>query len=91
MNTLVFDIETVPDVELGRRLYDLEGLDDAAVAKAMFAQQRARSGTEFLPHVQQRVIAIACVLRTPRAAAALEPGGSELQRVRAARALLRRH
>jgi len=65
MNTLVFDIETVPDVELGRRLYDLEGLDDAAVAKAMFAQQRARSGTEFLPHVQQRVIAIACVLRTP--------------------------
>ena len=45
MNTLVFDIETVPDVELGRRLYDLEGLDDAAVAKAMFAQQRARSAT----------------------------------------------
>ena len=32
MNTLAFDIETVPDVELGRRLYDLDGLDDAAVA-----------------------------------------------------------
>jgi predicted PolB exonuclease-like 3'-5' exonuclease len=64
MNCLVFDIETVPDVELGRRLYGLEGLDDAAVAKAMFARQRAAAGNEFLPHIQQRVVAIACVLRT---------------------------
>ena len=40
MNVLAFDIETVPDVELGRRLYDLDGLDDAAVAQAMFAKQR---------------------------------------------------
>jgi len=64
MDCLVFDIETVPDVVLGRRLYGLEGLDDAAVANAMFARQRARSGSEFLPHVQQRVVAIACVLRS---------------------------
>jgi 3'-5' exonuclease len=63
MNVLVFDIETVPDVELGRRLFGLTGLDDAAVAKAMFAQQRASSGAEFLPHLQQRVVAISCVLR----------------------------
>jgi predicted PolB exonuclease-like 3'-5' exonuclease len=64
VNTLVFDIETVPDVDFGRRLYSLEGLDDAAVAKAMFAQQRASTGSEFLPHLQQRVVAISCVLRT---------------------------
>ncbi len=64
MNSLVFDIETVPDVALGRRLYGLDGLDDAAVAKAMFARQRARHGSDFLPHLQQRVVAIACVLRT---------------------------
>ncbi|HEY3730940.1 MAG TPA: 3'-5' exonuclease [Steroidobacteraceae bacterium] len=64
MNCLVFDIETVPDVELGRRLYGLTGLTDAAVAKAMFARQRAASGSDFLPHVQHRVVAIACVLRT---------------------------
>ncbi|MGA8707423.1 MAG: 3'-5' exonuclease [Steroidobacteraceae bacterium] len=64
MNVLVFDIETVPDVEFGRRLYNLAGLDDAAVAKAMFAQQRASAGVEFLPHLQQRVIAISCVLRS---------------------------
>ena len=64
MNCLVFDIETVPDVALGRRLYGLDGLDDAAVAKAMFAHQRAASGHEFLPHLQQRVVAIACALRS---------------------------
>jgi predicted PolB exonuclease-like 3'-5' exonuclease len=64
MNCLVFDIETVPDVALGRQLYGLDGLGDEAVAKAMFARQRARTGTEFLPHVQQRVVAISCVLRS---------------------------
>jgi predicted PolB exonuclease-like 3'-5' exonuclease len=64
MTCLVFDIETVPDVELGRRLYGLDGLNDAAVAKAMFARQRAESGSDFLPHIQHRVVAIACVLRS---------------------------
>lgn len=64
MNCLVFDIETVPDVELGRRLYGLTDLDDEAVAKAMFARQRASSGNEFLPLLQQRVVAIACALRS---------------------------
>jgi predicted PolB exonuclease-like 3'-5' exonuclease len=64
MTWLVFDIETVPDIELGRRLYGLEGLDDAAVAKAMFTRQRQHGGSDFLPHEQHRVIAIACALRT---------------------------
>ncbi|HJS89815.1 MAG TPA: 3'-5' exonuclease [Steroidobacteraceae bacterium] len=64
MNCLVFDIETVPDVALGRRLYGLDGLADAEVAKAMFALRRQSSGGEFLPLEQQRVIAISCVLRS---------------------------
>jgi predicted PolB exonuclease-like 3'-5' exonuclease len=64
MNTLVFDIETVPDVELGRRLHGLEGLADAQVAKAMFALRRQSSGGEFLAHEQHRVVAISCVLRS---------------------------
>jgi hypothetical protein len=64
MNCLVFDIETVPDVELGRKLYGLSGPDDSAVAKAMFARRRADDGSEFLPHIQHRVVAIACVLRS---------------------------
>ncbi len=64
MNVLVFDIETVPDVALGRRMLGLEGLEDAAVAKAMFARHRAEAGSEFLPLIEHRVVAIACVLRT---------------------------
>ena len=70
MNTLVFDIETVPDVELGRRLYGLEGLADAQVAKAMYAlrrQGRAAAGAapgDFLPLEQHRVVAISCALRS---------------------------
>jgi 3'-5' exonuclease len=64
LNTLVFDIETIPDVALGRRLHGLEGLADAQVAKAMFALRRQQSGGEFLAHEQHRVVAISCVLRT---------------------------
>jgi len=73
MNTLVFDIETVPDVTLGRRLYGLEGLPDEQVARAMFALRRqgraatmagaAGHGGDFLPLEQQRVVAISCALR----------------------------
>ncbi len=64
MNTLVFDIETVPDVELGRRLYGLQGLSDAQVAKAMFALRRQDTGGDFLPLEQHRVVAISCLLRS---------------------------
>jgi predicted PolB exonuclease-like 3'-5' exonuclease len=64
VNTLVFDIETVPDVDLGRRLHHLEGLPDAQVAKAMFALRRQLTGGDFLPLEQQRVVAIACALRS---------------------------
>jgi 3'-5' exonuclease len=63
MNTLVFDIETVPDVALGRRLYGLTGLADGQVARAMFALRRQHTGGDFLPPEQQRVVAISCALR----------------------------
>ena len=63
MNTLVFDIETVPDVALGRRACGLEGLADAEVAKAMFTRRRQQTGSDFLPHEQHRVVAISCALR----------------------------
>jgi len=64
MNTLVFDIETVPDVAFGRRLYGLDGLSDGQVAKAMFALRRQDTGGDFLPLEQHRVVAISCALRT---------------------------
>ncbi|HEX7417427.1 MAG TPA: 3'-5' exonuclease [Steroidobacteraceae bacterium] len=64
MNVLVFDIETVPDTALGRRLYGLDGLDDAAVAKAMFTRRRQELGNDFLALEQHRVVAISCALRS---------------------------
>ena len=63
MNRLVFDIETVPDVELGRRTLGLVGLSDAQVAKAMYTVRRQENGSDFLPLEQHRVVAISCVLR----------------------------
>jgi len=63
VNTLVFDIETVPDVAFGRRLYDLGPLPDGQVAKAMFARRRQDTGGDFLPPEQHRVVAISCALR----------------------------
>lgn len=64
MNVLVFDIETVPDVEAGRRLHDFHGLDDDGCAAAMFHLRRTESGSDFLRHHLHRVVAISVVLRT---------------------------
>jgi predicted PolB exonuclease-like 3'-5' exonuclease len=65
MNILVFDIETIPDVESGKKIHDLNGLSDAEVAQAMFTLQRDKTGRDFLPHHLQRICAISLVLRTP--------------------------
>jgi predicted PolB exonuclease-like 3'-5' exonuclease len=64
MNTLVFDIETVPDVDFGRRVLGLEGLADEQIGKAMFSLARNERGSDFLPLEQHRIVAISCVLRS---------------------------
>ena len=63
MNVLAFDIETVPDVDSGRRLLTLDGLADADVARIMRQRQRQASGTELMRHHLNRIVAIAVVLR----------------------------
>ena len=62
--SLVFDIETVPDVAGLRRLHGL-GNDSADSDVAAFALQkrRAATGQDFLPLHLHRVVAIACALR----------------------------
>jgi predicted PolB exonuclease-like 3'-5' exonuclease len=64
VNILVFDIETIPDVQLGRRLHGLRDLSDEQVAKAMFALRRQESGGDFLGHEQHQIVAISCMLRS---------------------------
>ena len=62
--TLVFDIETIPDVEGFRRLRDLPAdLSDADVAEKAFEERREKTGNDFLPLHLHRVVAISCVLR----------------------------
>jgi predicted PolB exonuclease-like 3'-5' exonuclease len=62
-NIFVFDIETIPDVDSGRRIYDLGGLGDEDTAKAMFNLRQQQTGGEFLPLHLQRICAISVVLR----------------------------
>lgn len=70
MNIFAFDIETIPDVATGRRLYgkraEMGMLSDEEVAKVMFHQrsQETNGQSEMLrPHLQ-KVVAISAVLRT---------------------------
>ncbi len=60
---LAFDIETVPDVEGGRRLYGLDGLSDEDVARAMAHKRMQERGTDFMPLHLHRAVAISVTLR----------------------------
>ncbi len=67
MNVLVFDIETIPDVESGRKIYDLgdaDNLGDDDVARVMFNKRREQTGeSEFLRHHLHKICAISVLLR----------------------------
>lgn len=64
MHCFSFDIETIPDLDFGRQMWQLDGLSDKDVGRAMFFKQLQRAGSEFLPLHQQRIVAIAVALRT---------------------------
>ena len=89
LNTLIFDIETVPDTELGRRLHGLHDLSDEQVGQIMFTKRRQEVGVGFpvartAPgHRDLRRHAVA------RFAQALEPRRREIHGKGADRTLLR--
>lgn len=62
--TLVFDIETIPDTDGLRILYDLPtDISDDDVANIALHKRRQQNGSEFLPLHQHRICAISCALR----------------------------
>ena len=62
--TLVFDLETIPDIEGLRRLHHWGAeVSDAEVAERAFAARKELTGTTFLPHHLQRVAVVGCVFR----------------------------
>lgn len=64
MPTLIFDIETIPDTEGLRTLYNLpDTVTSQEVANIAFHQRRQHNGSDFLPLHQHRVCAISCALR----------------------------
>ena len=63
MTVFAFDIETIPDVELGRRIYGLDDLSDKQVGYVMQAKRREEVGNEFLSYEQHRIVAISVGLR----------------------------
>jgi len=62
---LVFDIETIPDVEGLRRVWALgPDLSEQGVVDLASQRRRQATGNDFMPPHLQRVVAISCVLRT---------------------------
>jgi len=61
---LVFDIETIPDID-GLRLLNSEGqsLTDEQVHAAWLQERQAKGQSDFLPLYLQRVLVISCVFR----------------------------
>tara|TARA_B100001765_G_scaffold116649_1_gene72696 strand:+ start:580 stop:1314 length:735 start_codon:yes stop_codon:yes gene_type:complete len=64
MNYLVFDIETIPDLDYGKQFLNLDGLEEADIGRAMFFQQLQKTGTEFLPLNLHKIIAISVLTDT---------------------------
>lgn len=60
---LVFDIETIPDLDGGRRVMGLDTMSDAEVWAAMKTLRLAQKGNDFMPGHLQRVVAISVALR----------------------------
>lgn len=64
-NVFVFDIETIPDVDAARRLWNLKDLSDENVAKVMAAKRQQETGgaSDFLRHHLHRIVAISALFR----------------------------
>jgi len=63
--TLIFDLETIPDIKSIRRLYNLdETLSDFDVVNIANFKRRQKVGHDFLPVHLHQVVAISCVLKT---------------------------
>lgn len=59
---LVFDIETIPDIDGLRRLHETpSSVSDEALLAQVQAERREKTGSDFLPLYLQKIVAIACV------------------------------
>ncbi|MCS5708296.1 3'-5' exonuclease [Candidatus Berkiella cookevillensis] len=66
MSIFVFDIETIPDIIAGRKLFNLHdsSISDAEVAELMFRKATEETGQSFVRLPLHQVVAISAVYRT---------------------------
>jgi hypothetical protein len=64
-NTLVFDIETVPDIATGSHIWNLTGIDEDGQVKAMRAKRFEKTGhSDFIAHHLHKIVTISAALRS---------------------------
>ena len=65
MAIMVFDIETIPDVDTGRRINKIDpNLDQLDVIKILYGINRQKKqGSEFLPHYLHKIVAISVLVQ----------------------------
>ena len=63
MNILVFDIETIPDVEGGKRVLGLSGVTESESLMAMSRRRRQETNgtSDFIRHHLHKVIALSLI------------------------------
>ena len=61
MKTIIYDIETIPDLDFGRKHMNLDGLSDEDIGRSMFFQQLQQHRSEFLPINLHKIITISFV------------------------------
>lgn len=61
--TLVFDLETIPDVVGLRQTNDWGDLSDDAIVEKALAERQAKTGGTFLPHHLHKIAVIGCAFR----------------------------
>lgn len=61
---LIFDIETIPDLDGARRVFGFEGLSDADTLQAINLKRNIETGGEFQKHFLHRIVAISAVMKT---------------------------
>ena len=64
--TLVFDIETIPDLAGFAAVHNLDetSLTQNELVEMTLLARRQKTGSEFMPHHLHRIVAISCVLRS---------------------------
>ena len=62
MRTIVYSIDTIPDLDFGKKHMNLDGLSDEDIGRSMFFQQLQTKGDEFLPIDLHKIITISCVV-----------------------------